>query len=105
MTATAEEPKVRESLCHDAYLAYQVDRDQRLSLAIPMARPNPPMQSTPLCGLKIVAILESTFVLSAVPIYRAARLMGIPLGRTRLSLSIYPLRTPYQAVPAIFSWM
>jgi hypothetical protein len=38
------------------------------------------MQSTPLCGLKIVAILESTFVLSAVPIYRAARLMGIPLG-------------------------
>jgi membrane protein len=41
------------------------------------------MQSTLLCGLKIVAILESTFVLPAIPIYRAARLMGIPLGSTK----------------------
>jgi len=51
------------------------------------------MQSTPLCGRKIVAIVESPFVLPAVPIYRAARLMGNPLGGrpSYLLLSVVPI--------------
>jgi hypothetical protein len=47
---------------------------------VPKQWPNPPMQSTPLRGPKIVAILKSAFELPAVPIYKAARLMGIPLS-------------------------
>jgi len=39
-----------------------------------MAQPNTAFQPTPLRGPKIVDILQSGFVLTLVPIYRAARL-------------------------------
>jgi len=45
-----------------------------------VTRSNMPMQPTPLCGPKIVAILKAGFVPRAFPIYTTARLMGRPLG-------------------------
>jgi hypothetical protein len=38
------------------------------------------MQSTPLRGPKIGGILKTALVLTAFPIYAAARLMGRPFG-------------------------
>jgi hypothetical protein len=43
------------------------------------------MQPMPLRGPKIAGILETYFVPTLAPIYRAARLMGKPLGRPSLA--------------------
>jgi hypothetical protein len=50
-----------------------------------MARPNKPIQPTPLCGPKIVGILQSGFVLTAIPIYIGGAADGQVVGRAHTS--------------------
>jgi hypothetical protein len=46
-------------------------------------RPNPPMQPTPLCGLKIGAILKPGLGPNIISIYDGGAADGQPVGRTQ----------------------
>jgi hypothetical protein len=59
-------------------------------------RPNKPIQPTPLCGLKIVGILQSGFELMLYRFSSAARLMGNPLGCSQPERKlVYVSRCPW----------
>ena len=72
VTSTRERSRVAGSLGYAVSLGNHEHRQER---------PNPPMHPTPLRVDKIVGFLEGESRSSRVPIYRAARVMGNPLGR------------------------